>query len=217
MSEINEGTEKITMQALQRMPGYLHYLKKLQKDGVTIIASPAVANELKLNEVQVRKDLAAVSSTKGKPKKGFSVDELIADIENLLGYNNVNSAVLVGAGQLGKALLLYKGFEYYGMNIVAAFDSDPNVIGLEIGGKKVLDVEKLSGMCRRMNIHIGIITVPADQAQLVCDRLVAGGILAIWNFAPAHLSVPDNILIQNENVAISLALLSKHLRDKMGR
>jgi redox-sensing transcriptional repressor len=213
----NNGTEKITMQALQRMPDYLHYLKKIQKEGAAVIASPAIANELKLNEVQVRKDMAAVSTVKGKPKTGFPVDELILNIEKLLGYNNVDDAVLVGAGLLGKALLMYKGFEYYGMNIVAAFDSDPNVIGSDIGNKKVYDVEKMSELCRRMNIHIGIITVPADQAQTACDRLVAGGVLAIWNFAPAHLSVPDNILVQNENVAISLALLSKHLKDKMNK
>ncbi|MHB1151928.1 MAG: redox-sensing transcriptional repressor Rex [Eubacteriales bacterium] len=217
MNEINTETEKITIQALQRMPGYLHYLKKIQKEGVAVIASPAIANEFKLNEVQVRKDLAAVSIKKGKPRTGFMVDELISDIEALLGYNNVDNAVLVGTGLLGKALLLYKGFEYYGINIIAAFDSDPNIIGSEIGDKKVLDVEKLSELCRRMNIHIGIITVPAEHAQLVCDKLVAGGILAIWNFAPAHLSVPSNILVQDENVAVSLAMLSKHLKDKMSK
>lgn len=217
MNEINTGTEKITIQALQRMPGYLHYLNKIRKEGVAVIASPAIANEFKLNEVQVRKDLAAVSAKKGKPRTGFMVDELISDIEALLGYNNIDNAVLVGTGLLGKALLMYKGFEYYGINIIAAFDSDPNIIGSEIGDKKVLDVEKLSELCRRMNIHIGIITVPAEQAQIVCDKLVAGGILAIWNFAPAHLSVPANILVQDENVAVSLAMLSKHLKNKMSK
>jgi redox-sensing transcriptional repressor len=205
----------LSKQALQRMPYYLQYLRKLQTEGHKIIAAPAIADALNLNEVQVRKDFAAVSSTKGKPKTGFGVVELIADMEHCLGYHNTNEAVLVGAGSLGRALLSYKGFDNYGMQIVMAFDQSEDIIGQEISGKQVLSVEKLSELCRRMNIHIGIITVPAANAQAVCNELVAGGILAIWNFAPLHLSAPDNILIHNENMAASLALLSKHLRERL--
>ena len=128
--------------------------------------------------------------------------------------DNNDDAVLIGVGSLGKALLSYNGFEHYGMNIVAAFDISKNIIGNEVGGKKVLHVEKTSEICRRLNIHIGIITVPEETAQIVCDQLVAGGVSAIWNFAPVHLSAPENILIQNENMAASLALLSKHLQQQ---
>ena len=134
-----------------------------------------------------------------------------------MGYHDVDSAVLVGAGSLGNALLSYKGFGSYGLDIVAAFDSDDDIIGKEICGKKVLPVDKLSEMCRRLNIHIGIIAVPESQAQTVCDQLVAGGVLAIWNFAPVHLSVPKNILVQNENMAASLAILSKHLKENLSK
>ena len=101
------------------------------------------------------------------------------------------------------------------MNIVTAFDVNPGIIGTEVNGKKVLPSGKISEMCRRMNVHIGIITVPVDEAQVVCDQLVAGGVRAIWNFAPAHLSVPQNVLVQHENMATSLALLSKHLKEKI--
>ena len=205
----------ISHQAFSRLPQYLHYLKQLQQNGVLIVAAPAVARALRLHDVQVRKDFAAVSSTSGKPKTGFPVSGLIADMERILGYHDVQQAVLVGVGYLGRALLSYKGFEQYGLDIVMAFDTDSAVSGQQICDKHVLSPSQLSDMCRRMNIHIGIITVPAAQAQVVCDQLVAGGVLAIWNFAPVHLAAPDNILVQNENMAASLAMLSKHLKSRI--
>ncbi|MGB8451443.1 MAG: redox-sensing transcriptional repressor Rex [Anaerocolumna sp.] len=215
MNEYKEASITISTQALERMPYYLQYLKQSQKEGVTAIASPAIAADLALNEVQVRKDLAAVSTSKGRPKAGFLIQDLIYNMEELLGYHNVKDAVLVGAGFLGRALLSYKGFDDSGMHIAAAFDIDETIIGSEICGKKVLSVNKLSGMCRRLNIHIGIIAVPEDKAQTVCDQLVAGGILAVWNFAPIHLSTPEDIMVRNENMSASLAMLSKHLQEKM--
>jgi redox-sensing transcriptional repressor len=217
MSENTKSPVVLSIQAWQRMPYYLQQLKKLQGGGCSVVAAPAVAEALGLNEVQVRKDFASVSTTKGKPKSGFLIPELIDNMENLLGYRNVNDAVLVGAGSLGRALLSYQGFDEYGVHIVAAFDADESVIGKEINHKAVLPVSKLSEMCRRLNVHVGIVTVPAGQAQAVCDQLVEGGILAIWNFAPVHLSAPRTILIKNENMAASLALLSKHLREKISR
>lgn len=215
MENYKETLVSMSTQALKRMPYYLHYLKQLRSEGIEIIASPAIASDLSLNEVQVRKDFAAISTSKGKPKTGFIIQELIYNMELLLGYHNVKDAVLVGAGSLGKALLSYKGFEQLGMNIVTAFDSNEELIGTELNGKRILSSDKISSVSRRLNIHIGIITVPASQAQMVCDQLVAGGILAIWNFAPVHLMVPGDIMVQNENMAASLAILSKHLQDKI--
>ncbi|MDF2472682.1 MAG: redox-sensing transcriptional repressor [Lachnospiraceae bacterium] len=205
----------ITTQALRRMPYYIQQLRMLQNENIETVSAPKIAELLNLNEVQVRKDFAAVSSSKGKPKAGFSVTELITNMENLLGYNNAEEAVLVGAGSLAHAILTYEGFKTYGLKIVAAFDINSAYIGTEINGTKVISAEKISDLCRRMKVYIGIITVPASQAQIVCDQLVAGGVLAIWNFAPIRLSVPDHILVQNENLAASLAVLSKHLKEKM--
>lgn len=205
----------ISKQALQRLPYYLNYLKALQSDSVQNISAAAIAKDLNLNEVQVRKDLAAVSENGGKPRIGFDMAELIRSIENYLGYKNVDDAVLVGAGQLGRALLSYKGFEDYGVKIVAAFDSDEGLTGAEVCGKCILSMDRLNDLCRRINVHIGIITVPAESAQEVCDMLIESGILAVWNFAPVHLKVPDHILVQNENMAASLAVLSKHLSNSM--
>ena len=205
----------ISRQALQRMPYYLQALRTARDSGAEIISAPTVAAQLGLNEVQVRKDFASVSNIAGKPKTGFQTRELIAAIESCLGYDNSNEAVLVGAGSLGRALLSYRGFEAYGLSIVAAFDVDPNLTGGEISGKQVLPMAMLPSICQSMNIHIGIITVPASQAQGVCDALVDSGVLAIWNFAPMHLNTPEGILVQNENMAASLAVLSKHLSERL--
>ena len=205
---------ELSVQAIGRMPYYLDYLNELYSSGVTTVSAPNVAAHFGFSEIQVRKDFSAVSSIQGRPKHGFSIPEIIDDMEMILGYRNCKDAVLVGAGSLGTALLEYDGFNKYGIDIVAAFDSDPAKAGGHIGEKQIFPSERISELCLRMNIHIGIITVPAAAAQDVCDRLVAGGVKAIWNFAPKHLSVPDGILVQNENMAASLALLSKHLMDE---
>lgn len=211
-----EKNSSISIQTLKRLPLYLSYLKSLDKDRIKIISSPAIARGLGWGEVQVRKDLAAIKSG-GRPRTGYLLEKLITDLEAYLGYGNINDAVLVGAGQLGRALLTYKGFDTYGLNIVVGFDIDEAVVGTDIGGKKVLPLEKLASLCQRMHINIGIITVPEDAAQSVCDLMVEAGIQAIWNFAPVQLEVPPDILVQNENMASSLAVLSKHLKKKINR
>jgi redox-sensing transcriptional repressor len=121
--------------------------------------------------------------------------------------------VIIGAGRLGQALLGYNGFEAYGLNIVAAFDANP--VGNTIFGKPMMHIDQLANYCRSHKVLMGIITVPAAYAQDVCDQLIACGIKAIWNFAPTHLEVPDHILVQNENMATSLAVLSMHLQAQM--
>ena len=148
-------------------------------------------------------------------KIGYRREGLIRDIENFLGYANTNDAVLVGAGKLGRALLGYSGFAEYGLNIVAAFDSDDAMIGTSKSGKPIMHMSRLNDFCARNKIRIGIITVPSEFAQGVCNQLIENGILAIWNFAPTHLDVPDHILVQSENMAASLAILSKHLSEQV--
>ena len=204
----------VSKHTLQRLPYYLHYLQALQEENIVSISAPVMAADLHLNEVKVRKDLAAVSRTGGKPKVGFAVDKLIADIEEFLGYNNIRDVVLVGAGHLGRALLSYKGFEAIGIRFVAAFDNDPQRINTEVNGVPVHSTNELVDYCLQNKIHLGVITVPANGAQAVCDRLIEGGVVAIWNFAPCRLTVEDDILVQNENMASSLAVLSEHLSNR---
>lgn len=205
-------TTNISKHTLQRLPLYLSYIKALPEDSPKNISATTIAEALQLNDVQVRKDLASVSSS-GKPKVGYNVKDLIAELEAFLGYNDIDNAVIVGAGSLGKALLNYSGFKAYGLNIIAAFDllNEPT----EFQDKTIFPVTQLESFCRKVNIHIGIITVPAQSAQEICDLLVKSGVRAIWNFAPVHLVVPEGILVQNENMASSLALLSNHLREQM--
>lgn len=215
MVNIMSNNVCLTFQALQRMPYYLQYLNKARENGIQIVSATTIANELKLKDVSVRKDIPAICTTKGKPKSGFIVNELIENIENYLGYNNTMDAVLVGVGSLGKALLGNHEFEKYGLNIVAAFDIDEAVVDHIVYGKKVFTLEKLKDINERMHIHIGIIAVPGEFAQDIADRLVESGIKAIWNFSLIKLNVPDGVLVQNENLAASLAMLSLHLRNEM--
>lgn len=144
----------ISKQALQRMPYYIRFLREMEAEGLTVVAAPAVAARLGLNEVQVRKDLAAMSNGHGKPKAGFIIEELINNMEETLGYHNSNDAVLVGVGSLGRALLGYGGFAECGLNIVAAFDANPALAGKTVSGKRVFPMEKLRDMCSRMGVHI---------------------------------------------------------------
>lgn len=206
--------KEISRETLKRLPLYWNYLKSLKGEEPGHISATNIATALNLYDVQVRKDLACVSS-KGKPKIGYETKELITDIEQFLGYDNQDCAALVGVGNLGRALMSYGGFKDYGLDICAAFDADQRVIGTQINGKEIQPVEKLKQICREKQVRIGIITVPAESAQGVCDELIEGGALAIWNFAPVTLKVPEGILVHNENMAVSLALLSKHLSEKL--
>ncbi|MCK9432868.1 MAG: redox-sensing transcriptional repressor Rex [Candidatus Omnitrophica bacterium] len=196
---------------LRRLPVYYQYLRKinLEQSG-EYISCARIAEDLNTLAIQVRKDMA-ITGAAGKPKLGYPIRELIKAIEIFLGWNNTSEAYLVGAGNLGSALLGYQGFKDYGLNIVAAFDASPDKVGEEIYGKKVLPVKKLPEMIRRMGIKIGILTAPASCAQELADIMVNSGVKAIWNFAPVKISVPEGIIVQHENLASSLAVLSKRL------
>ena len=205
--------KEISKAVLKRLPGYVAYLRSLPDDGSPYISATALANALGMGEVQVRKDLAMVSDG-GRPKIGYLRESLIEDIEQFLGYDNTTDAVLIGAGKLGQALLGYSGFDAYGLNILAAFDAKPVASSTE-EGKPIYHISQLESFCRANKVRMGIITVPTQYAQDVCDQLIACGIKAVWNFAPTHLEVPDHILVQNENMATSLAVLSMHLQAHM--
>ena len=199
----------VSIQTLRRLPLYLHYLKSV-RGALPRISATVLADALGFNDVQVRKDLGSVSGH-GRPKKGYETEELIADLELYLGCDSRTPAVLIGAGNLGRALLSYGGFSDYGLEIVAAFDSSDAVVGTTAGKKTVMGMDKLRTICEENGVRLGIITVPAAGAQSACDKLVECGVKAIWNFAPTTLKVPHGVLVENENLASSLAVLSKHL------
>ena len=205
--------KEISKSVLKRLPGYLAYLKTVPSNGSPYISATALAAALGMGEVQVRKDLAMVSDG-GRPKVGYLRSGLIDDIEQFLGYDNTTDAVLIGAGKLGQALCGYSGFEAYGLNILAAFDIKPATEKTE-EGTPIYPMDQLESFCKTNKVLMGIITVPVVHAQQVCDQLIDCGIKAIWNFAPTHLDVPENILVQNENMATSLAVLSMHLQAQI--
>ena len=208
----NKEIQNVSKATIGRLPAYHRYLKEKLAEGEKTISSTSIAEDLHLNAVQVRKDLSVISTVAGKPKLGFEIAELIEDINRILGYDNVTDAVLVGAGGLGSALAGYDGFKNYGLNIVAVFDSDPEIIDSTVNGIKVFDAAQIQHLVRRLNVLI-IITVPKSAAQKVADELIEGGVRAIWNFAPVHLNVPENIAVKNEDMAASLAILSKRLAE----
>lgn len=204
---------KITIPLLMRLPGYLAYLKALPESGPAAISSSTMAKALGLGEVTVRKDLAAVSGG-GRRKVGHLKKDLIRSIEDLLDYGSTLRAVLVGTDRLGQALLSSPDFEAQGTQILAGFDLRAEH-EQDLEGKPILPIQQLERFCSQHRIRMGVITVSADSAQSICDRLVGCGIDIIWNFAPATLRVPEHVLVQNVDLAASLAALRmQQIRQK---
>lgn len=197
--------------SMRRLPAYLHVLTRLLKENRLYVSCTFISNELRLDPTQVRKDLA-LTGIVGKPRVGYSVQELIEKIKGFLGWDVKRDAFLVGVGNLGTALLGYQQFRLYGLNIVAAFDKDPRQIGKTIFGVDVLPVEKLPTLAMKMKIDVGIITVGEEGAQDVADLMVQGLIKGIWNFAPKALVVPDDIIVENAQLSVSLGVLTSKMK-----
>ena len=204
-------SKTVSRKLLKRLPLYLNYLKSLPEDFQNVSAT-AMAKALELGDVQVRKDLAKVSAT-GRRRTGRNRHQLMQDIEAYLNFAEDTGTVVVGAGKLGRALLDYTGFEKAGFNVMAGFDIEPSV-DISEGGKPIYPISRLEPFCRHYDVHIGVIAVPAESAQDVCDNLVSCGVRAIWNFAPVHLQVPDSVIVQSENLAVSLTSLRVQMKNQ---
>lgn len=200
-----ESDNRIPKATLSRLPAYLRYLKGEADKGVVFISSASIAQEMKLSSISVRKDLALVSAP-GKPRMGFELQRLIADMERVLGYRGYANAIVVGAGRLGRAILCYDGFENYGIHVVAGFDNSPSRVGA-VSGKPIYPVERLKEIVAREAIQKAIIAVPKESAQAACEMLIDAGVRAILNFAPTYVTVPDGIQIKCVDFAAMLATL----------
>ncbi len=198
---------------LQRLPLYLRALRTLEGEGHAFASGAALASALGFDPIVVRKDLAR-TGVRGTPRVGFPIVQLIAEIERLTGADKEMNAVLAGVGKLGSALLSYPGFRKQGLRIVAGFDAAPERCNLILNGVPVFPVSTLTETVLRLGAAVGILTVPADRAQRVAEQMVASGICAIWNFTPVQLDVPDTVLVQREDLAISLAVLLHHIRER---
>lgn len=199
----------VSRATMGRIPLYLKYLKETPAQTENISAT-TLARALGLGDVQVRKDLGAVSGA-GRPKTGYNVRELTATLERFLACDENSGVVIVGAGKLGRALLDYAGFEAYGLQLLAAFDLAVTQPQQSHSGKPIYAMSELAPFCREHSVKIGVITVPAAAAQAVCDQLVEAGVGAIWCFAPCTLRVPPTIPVQYENMGLSLAYLKKKI------
>lgn len=212
----NKDEKSISKATIARMPLYLHFLQEESSKGAQYISSTVIAQNISVSSVLVRKDLALVSSEAGRPRLGFAINRLIVDIEKFLGYDNLSDAIIVGAGGLGRAFLGYEGFKSNGLNIVAAFDIAENLIGTKVMGKEILPISAMKDFVAEHKIRIGIITVPKIAAQEVLNKMIDAGIQAVWNFAPAPLRVPKEIVLKTEDLAASLAMLAGKLYKRNG-
>ena len=213
MRKGQEGIQSVPEPTLRRLPVYYQYVKN-QRAEKTHISCTQIAEALGQKPIQVRKDLE-ITGAIGKPRLGYPVTDLINNLEQFLGYRRVDNAFLIGAGHLGLALLGYEGFKEKGLNIVAAFDTDLQKVGKRFHGKEILHIDKFTTLVKRMKIPIGILTVPAHEAQKTADMMVKAGIKAIWSFVPVHIHVPEEIIVLHENLGSSLVVLSNKLTMKL--
>jgi redox-sensing transcriptional repressor len=189
----------------------LYFIQQAQRNGSLYISGTSIAQELRLEPIQVRKDLAITGIT-GKPKKGYPVNGLIRAIERFLGWDSIQDVVLVGAGNLGSALMGLQDFRIHGLHIVAAFDKNPQKIGTTIHGVRVLPMDSLETEIRRLGIKVAILTIHSDLAQETADQLVRAGIRGIWNFTAFKIQVPEYVVVQTENLSSGYAMLCVAMR-----
>ncbi len=203
----------IPEQTLRRIPLYHQILAEMQARGEAYVSSRHLAQFFRIDDTQVRKDVSLIGY-KGKPKSGYSILGLKKAIEEFLGINYENTAILIGAGRLGSALSQYPGLAQYGLRLVAIFDNDPARTGNVLGAFTILPMESLQRVVRSFDVGIAIVCVPKDAAQAVAGRIVSLGIKAIWNFSPTQLTVPSDVIVRNENIALGLAILSHYLKRR---
>lgn len=194
---------KVSMAVIRRLPKYHRYLGELLQKDVLRISSKELGKIMGLTASQIRQDLNCFGGF-GQQGYGYNVVELQREIGNILGLNKEYKCVIIGAGNLGQAIANYEGFRREGFLLKAMFDVNPRLVGITIRDVKILDIMDLEEYVKEHEIMIGIICVPKEKSQDIADTLVRANIKAIWNFAPADVRVPENIVI--ENVAISESL-----------
>ncbi len=209
MTRISQHAKKLSasIPTIRRLPSYLQVVKRYKSEGFTVISGTVIAEELELEAIQVRKDLA-VTGIVGKPRVGYPVIELISAIEKFLNWDRGCRAVVIGAGNLGSALMGYQELKDHGLTLVAAFDMSIDRIGPRDNAPTVYPMNEMPDIVTKKEAKLAIITVPAKVAQEVCDNLVAAGIKRIWNFTNVKLRVPDGILVMQEDLSSGYAVLT---------
>ncbi|GAK37488.1 redox-sensing transcriptional repressor Rex [Bacteroides graminisolvens] len=201
---------KVPEPTLRRLPWYLSNVKLLKQKGEQYVSSTQISKEINVDASQIAKDLSYVNIS-GRTRVGYEVDALIEVLEDFLGFTDMHKAFLFGVGSLGGALLRDSGLKHFGLEIVAAFDVNPNLIGTHINGIPIFHSSEFVNKMKEYDVHIGVLTVPIEIAQQITDTMIAGGIKAVWNFTPFRIRVPENIVVQNTSLYAHLAVMFNRL------
>lgn len=195
---------------IERLPKYLQIAIYLKEHNHKFVKSSILSKHLFIDQNIIKKDLSYLNLN-GKPNKGYEINEFISVIQSILGTTIINKAIVIGAGNLGRAITNYHNFLDYGLKIVALFDNSPNIIGNQVGYLKVLPIDSISDIIQKLNVKIAILTTPAKNTQAIAEQLYNLGIRYFWNFAPIELALPNDAIIKNENLAASYMILSYHI------
>lgn len=209
----NSKNTKTPAPIVRRLSIYHHLLRTLKAEGIETISSTKLAEMLEYTPILVRKDLE-VTGLVGKPKTGYPVDELLEAISTFVGWSREWRAVLVGAGNLGNALLRYPWLYEHGLRFIAAFDNHPSRSNVVINNIPVYSIDFFDSFMNEQKVDIGVVAVPASATQKVVDLLVAKGVKGIWNFSNTHPKVPEGVIVENAVFTLSLAALTRRLLEK---
>ena len=203
---------KVPEPTLRRLPWYLAFVKLMKGKGETFISSTQIAKEINVDPSQVAKDLSFVNIS-GKTRVGYDINALVDVLEDFLGFTSQHKAFLFGVGSLGASLLHDTGLSQYGLEIVAGFDVREDLDGNMINGIPVFHMDDFPAKQKEYGATIGVITVPVEKAQEVTDRIIEGGIKALWNFTPFRIRMPEHIVVQNTSMYAHLAVMFNRLNS----
>ena len=195
---------------LRRLPWYLSNIKLMKEKGEQYVSSTQISKEINIDASQIAKDLSYVNIS-GRTRVGYNIDALIEVLESFLGFTNMHKAFLFGVGSLGAALLRDSGLHHFGLEIVAAFDVNPELVGKDLNGIPIYHSDDFEAKMKEYDVNIGVLTVPINIAQEITDKMVDGGIKAVWNFTPFRIRVPENIVVQNTSLYAHLAVMFNRL------
>ena len=207
---IPKEADKVPEPTLRRLPWYLSNIKLMKEKGEQYVSSTQISKEINIDASQIAKDLSYVNIS-GRTRVGYNIDALIEVLESFLGFTNMHKAFLFGVGSLGAALLRDSGLHHFGLEIVAAFDVTPELVGKDLNGIPIFHSDDFETKMKEYDVNIGVLTVPINIAQEITNKMVDGGIKAVWNFTPFRIRVPENIVVQNTSLYAHLAVMFNRL------
>ena len=209
-TSIRKEADKVPEPTLRRLPWYLSNIKLMKEKGEQYVSSTQISKEINIDASQIAKDLSYVNIS-GRTRVGYNIDALIEVLESFLGFTNMHKAFLFGVGSLGAALLRDSGLHHFGLEIVAAFDVNPELVGKDLNGIPIFHSDDFEAKMKEYDVNIGVLTVPINIAQEITDKMVDGGIKAVWNFTPFRIRVPENIVVPNTSLYAHLAVMFNRL------